>query len=55
MRITFIGPDAYRQIPTAGDIIVQRGETVDLDDEVARSLLDQSDQWARTKPVKDKE
>lgn len=52
MRITYIGPDAYREIPAAG-VICQQGETVEVDDELGRSLLEQTDQW--TKPKKNKE
>lgn len=53
MKITYIGSDPYRQIPTADNVTVTRGATVDIDDAVALTLLDQPDQWAKPKDKKE--
>lgn len=45
MNITYIGPDEGRVIAATGQA-VRRGETVDVPDDIAEALCEQTDQWS---------
>lgn len=45
MRVTYRGPAAEAVI-AATDQIVASGETVEVDDDLGRSLCEQTDNWA---------
>ena len=50
--IRYDGPFRAVEVPAAG-VVVQRGETVEVEPEVAASLLRQKDNWSKvTKPAK---
>ena len=53
MRVKYVGPSPEVEIGPSGQY-VKRGETVDVDDEVAESLC-QQDAWEKAPQAKKKE
>ena len=50
--ITNISPLGDLIIPALGNLVVKAGESVDVSDEAAASLLEQPDNWASAKGAK---
>lgn len=57
MRVTYIGPSDAVELPQTG-AVVKRGETVDVPDELGRSLVEQycwePAKAAKTQPANEK-
>jgi len=54
VKLTYTGPYDEVEIPSAG-VVCKRGETVDVPDELGKSLLEQADNWrAKAGPKTDK-
>ena len=47
MRLIYQGPFDGVEIPVLGDLVVKRGEPVDIPSEIAEQLLGQGDNWTK--------
>lgn len=54
MRVKYVGPFAAVEVPDA-DLLVERGETVEVDDAVGARLVEQADNWQPVKAAAKKE
>lgn len=52
-RITYTGPHDEVEIPSAG-VVCKRGESVEVPDELGKSLLEQADNWQPLKATPNK-
>ena len=50
MKVRYVGP--FDAVDVAGHLNVQRGATIDVADEIAAALCEQSDVWQAVKTTK---